>query len=275
MVGEQPGHLRGALDVELLRVEAQALGVPHLLPGADAQEHVVGVVVVVVEVVGVVGGGERQARALPQPEEGLVDAALLLDAVVHHLEVEATLSKDVGELPHRAQRGVVLAGPEVRRDLAREAPREADEPAAVASQNLLVDPGAMVEALQVPDRDQADEVVVALGVGREKRQVVVGLGDPGAGLLEAAADRDVDLAAEDRLQSAVPARVVEGHGPEHVAVVRDREGLHPELGRVVHKLVEAARAVEEAVLGVEVEVDEVGGRRHSHSIVDGGLLLTS
>ena len=41
------------------------------------------------------------------------------------------------------------------------------------------------------------------------------------------------------------------------------------------QLVEAAGAVEQAVLGVQVQVDEVRLRAHSHSIVDGGLLLTS
>ena len=36
-----------------------------------------------------------------------------------------------------------------------------------------------------------------------------------------------------------------------------------------------AGAVEEAELGVEVEVDEVRLDAHSHSIVEGGLVLTS
>ena len=66
--------------------------------------------------------------------------------------------------------------------------------------------------------------------------------------------------------------VVEGHRGEHVAVVGDGHGLHAHAGRLLHELVDVAGPVQQAVLGVEVQVDEL---RHSHSIVDGGLLLTS
>ena len=54
--------------------------------------------------------------------------------------------------------------------------------------------------------------------------------------------------------------VVEGHRPEHVAVVGDGQRLHPELRGLVDELVDVAGAVEEAVFGVEMEVDELGHR---------------
>ena len=49
------------LQVELVGVEAQPLGVRDLLARADAEQDVVRVVVVLAQVVGVVGGDERQA----------------------------------------------------------------------------------------------------------------------------------------------------------------------------------------------------------------------
>ncbi len=72
-----------------------------------------GLVVVLVEVVGVVGRGQREARLLPDSQQGLVHPSLLGDAVLHHLEVEAVLSEDLGEEPHRLQRGRVRAGQDV------------------------------------------------------------------------------------------------------------------------------------------------------------------
>jgi hypothetical protein len=57
----------------------------------------------------------------------------------------------------------------------------------------------VVEAFGVPDGHQLHEVVVAGLVGGQQGQVVVGLGDPGGVLVEAAADGDVDLAADDGL----------------------------------------------------------------------------
>ena len=65
---------------------------------------------------------------------------------------------------------------------------------------------------------------------------------------------------------------MEGHRSEHVAVVGDGERLHPEERRLVDEGVDLARAVEQAELGVEVEVGEIG---HSHSMVEGGLEETS
>ena len=96
---------------------------------------------------------------------------------------------------------------------------------------------------------------------------MVGLGLRPA-LLEAAALRHVDLAAENRLDAAGAGVVVEDHRGEHVAVLGDRERRHVELDRFVQQFVDAACAVEERELGVQVQVDEV---RHSHSIVDGGF----
>src|SRR5258707_7186820 len=126
-----------------------------------------------------------------------------------------------------------------------------------ASTSLSMRP--MVEALGVADRDQLHEVVVAAFVGGQQGHVVVRLFDPRSRLVVAAPGRDVDLAAQDGLDAPVDRRVVEGHGSEHVAVVGDGERLHAELAHLVDELVDVARAVEEAVLGVEMKVDEFGG----------------
>ena len=96
---------------------------------------------------------------------------------------------------------------------------------------------------------------------------MVGLGLRPA-LLEPAALGDVDLAAQDRLDAAGARVIVEDHRREQVAVLGDRKRRHVELDRFVQQLVDAAGAVEERKLRVQVQVDEV---RHSHSIVDGGF----
>ncbi len=274
VVGKDPRHLLGALQVELLGVKAEALRLLDLLAGADAEQDVVGVGVVLQQVVGVVGGHEGHPRALSDPGEGARDPPLLLEAVLHDLEEEAAVVEDLPELPHRTQGGRFVSVAQGYRDLAAQAPGQADEAAVVLPQELLVDPGAVVEALGVGEGHQLHEVVVPLVVRREQGQVVVGLGDPRGAPVEAAADRDVDLAAQDRLDPLLPAGVVEGHRPEHVAVVGDGQPLHPEAPGLLDQLVDVARPVEEAVFGVQVQVDELGGR-HSHSIVEGGLLEMS
>ena len=59
-----------------------------------------------------------------------------------------------------------------------------------------------------------------------------------------------------------PDRVVELDRPKHVSMVGERECLHPELIGASHEAVDAAGAVEQAVVRVAVEVHE--GARVGH-----------
>ena len=82
--------------------------------------------------------------------------------------------------------------------------------------------------------------------------------------------------------------VVEDDRREHVAVLGDRHRRHLQLHRLVEQLLDPAGAVEQRVLGVQMEMDEVGHGDayagipavqltpfYSHSIVDGGFELMS
>ena len=60
-LAEQVPHLLGGLQVVLVTLEVEALGVAHERAGLDAQQRVVGQVVLAVGVVAVVGGQERRA----------------------------------------------------------------------------------------------------------------------------------------------------------------------------------------------------------------------
>ena len=78
-----------------------------------------------------------------------------------------------------------------------------------------------------------------------------------AALRAAVAGRDVHLAAEDRLDAALSRLVVEGDRREHVAVLGDGQRRHLQLDRAVEQLLDPARAVEQRVLRVQMQVDEV------------------
>ena len=72
---------------------------------------------------------------------------------------------------------------------------------------------------------------------------------------------DVDLAAEHGLDAFVPGCLVEIDRAGERAVVGQRDGRHLELGSALREVRDPARAVEDRVLGVDVEVDE---RRFGH-----------
>ena len=108
-----------------------------------------------------------------------------------------------------------------------------------------------------------------------------------AALVAAIARRDVDLAAEDRVDAALPRRIVKDDGREHVAVLGDGQGRHLELLRLIEQLVDAARTIQQRELCVKVQMDELRhaiptaslpslrSGSHSHSIVEGGFELMS
>ncbi len=84
-VFENLRHLFGRADVPLRAAEAHPVGVVDRAARADAEHHVVGLVVVAVEVVRVVGGDERDARSLREIDEVAVDPLLIFQLVILNL----------------------------------------------------------------------------------------------------------------------------------------------------------------------------------------------
>ena len=74
--------------------------------------------------------------------------------------------------------------------------------------------------------------------------------------LFAAAERHVRLDAEDRLDTYPLGSFVEVDRPEHVAVIGQRDRRHPLRVRGTDHIVEAIGPVQQAVLSVQVEMDE-------------------
>src|SRR5215469_7496390 len=77
---------------------------------------------------------------------------------------------------------------------------------------------------------------------------------------------DIKLAPDDRLDSGGLGRIHEVHCAEDVAVVGHGDRRHAELFHPVDELLNVAGAVEHRVVGVQVQMDELGhGFRLHHS----------
>ncbi len=72
---------------------------------------------------------------------------------------------------------------------------------------------------------------------------------------------DVDLAADDRLDALLARVLEELDRPGERPVIGEPDGGHLELGRPRRESGNAAGPVENRELGVDVQVDEVGGQR--------------
>ena len=94
-LGEELAHLGRGLQVVLVAVELEAVGVAHERPGLHAQQRVVRLVVLAVGVVAVVGGQQRRADPPGDLEQLRVGAVLVGDAVVLQLDEEVVAAEDV------------------------------------------------------------------------------------------------------------------------------------------------------------------------------------
>ncbi|HEX6208056.1 MAG TPA: hypothetical protein VF058_06810, partial [Actinomycetota bacterium] len=208
----------------------------------DAEEDVVGLVVLLVRVVEVVRGHERDAEAARDLDEGGRDLRLVGQPVVLELDVERALPEDVAVGGGGLLGLLPLIGQEVPAHLGGEAAREPDQPLGVAGEQLLVDPRTVVEALEVGVGDEPQEVPVAGLVPGQDREVPVLLLVLAGVAVEPRARRHVGLDAEDRLDPSRPGLTVEVERAEHHAVVGEADRRHPHLGGPVeHRGRAAAR----------------------------------
>ena len=137
----------------------------------------------------------------------------------------------------------------------------------VAVQKLHVDVRLPApEAFQVPQRGELDQVPEALTVPRQERQVVALVADL---LALPAVVHEVGLEAQDRLHAVLAAGLVELKRAVQDAVVGEPQCRHPELRGASGERVDLAGAVEQRVLGMDVQVDGAG-RAHGRQSRAGG-----
>ena len=257
-VGKGPRHLLRRLDVELVRRELHVGRVAHGLAGLDAEQHLVSLGILPVQVVAVVGGHQGQLQFACHLQQALVDHLLLGQGVFLQLDV-ITVREDLA-VPAGRGHGIFHPSPAaLHGHLALEAGRQGEKPPGMFLQDLPVDAGTVVEPFLEAGRGEVGEVLVPLHVPAEQDQVVGRVGDPLSLFGEAGFGGQVDLAADERLDAGLLALEVELDGAEHVAVVGDGQGRHVILLCLVDQVLDADGAVQQGVLGMEVEMDEGRG----------------
>jgi hypothetical protein len=195
--------------------------------------------------------------------------------VALELEVEAVL-EERRELLDEPPGRLHLAAGDGATHHRRKTAGGGDETLVALAEQIEVDTGLVVEALQVALGHQVHEVAVPGLVHRQQQQMVDGIEAAGVALalllVEARRRGHVHLAADDRLDATVPGRLVELDRAEEVSVIGERDRGHVERLGALEQRVDLDGTVEQRVLAVEVQVDERSGRHpYSHSIVAGGF----
>ena len=193
------------------------------------------------------------SSSLAASTQDLVQHALLGEAVVLELDEDVARLERVAQLARAP--GSRCGGPCSSTRCGTRPPRQpvsATSPrlrSAIASKRDAR--RALARRLEVPARDERDEVLVALAARREQDEVSRAA-LPGA--------RDVELAAEDRLRRPPPGRPCSAGSRRTCCRGRSaRRRACPSRFTRSGRAAELHRARQERVLRVDVEVDELAG----------------
>ena len=123
----------------------------------------------------------------------------------------------------------------------------------VGLQQLQVYPGFPVKAMQKSLRHQVAEVFIARSVLAEQNQMV-GVVVQTVDTIRHFPARHIDLAADNRLDTRCLGRFIEIDTAVHDAVIRQGNGRLTKLLDPVHHAVNAAGAVQKAVLAMDMQM---------------------
>ena len=204
----------------------------------------------------VVGGDHGDIEFTLETEQRLVYLLFLLEALILNFEIEVARPKMSWYCAAAVRAFSYSTGDQVFAELAAEAAREADEALGMFGEVTLADARLAVEAVERCLGRDTDEVSVAFFILGEHQQVIVVVAFAGRAVVFVF--RDVELAAEDRLDAFFLRGLEEVHGAVDVAVVGHGDGLLAQRGNAVNEFLDVAGSVEEGVLGVQMEVGEFG-----------------
>ena len=125
----------------------------------------------------------------------------------------------------------------------------------MAREQFVIHARLVIEAVQISGRDQLDQIAIAFVVLAQKHEVVRALRF-GAAIL-VIVRRNVHFTADDRLDAVRGGLVIKVRSRKKIAVVGDGNGRHPATSGFRSQFADFARAVQQRVIRVEMEVNEV------------------
>ena len=209
---------------------------------------------------GVVGGDEGQTGFPGQAQDALIHPRLLGDAVILQFEIEVLRPEDLRKLQGLLLRPGIIIVHQTAGDLPCQAGGQGDEAPGMPAQQLQIHPGLAVKALLEGAGDHLAQIPVAFLVFAQQHQVP-GLAVEAVDTVAHAARGHIDLAADDGAYAGGLGGLVKINDAVHNAVVRDGHGVLPQRLDPLHDRADAACAVEQAVFGMDVKMNEC----HSYS----------
>ena len=255
-VFEDAIHFVVILDEELCAIELHAASVVNRLASLNAEHHVLCVGVVFAEIVAVVGGDKRQTEIFFELEKAGMDAVLLLQTLILNFEIKILLAKNVGKSAGRGPGSVVIIFHQALGHLALQAAGKADQAAGMFGEKLLADARLVIKAVQRSLRGDLYQIAIALFIFGEHEQVVIRVALGGGAVIILFAN--IEFAADDRLHARMFGRIHEMDCAKNVAVVSHGHGRHTQLLYALAKFLDITGAIEQGVVGMQMQVNELG-----------------
>jgi hypothetical protein len=248
---EQHLHFLRRTQVVGVRRVMHALGIVDRGLHAHAHQDLVGARVPPFEIVAIVGGDDGNAGLLGNLDDAGVDLFLIGHAIGLHLQEVVAPAHDVVVLA-RHLLGLFHAAVEDRaRHRAAQARGQGHQSLGVPTQQLPVDARVVIEALQKSHRVEVRQIFPTREVLGQKHQVVAAA----LGAIQSILGH-VGFAAQDGLDPVGSGLQIEIESAEQVPMVGHGHLSHAQRQRLGEKLVEANGAIEQAVLGVKMQVRE-------------------
>ena len=250
---EEREHLLLAFQIELLSLELHTRILAEGMVRLDADEHLLHLGILFGDIVDIVRGDEGYPRLPRQLGEHRDYTPLLGQAVILNLEEEVVFAHD-GAIPEGFfLRALIVAAEQGARNFAREARRKCNKPLVIFFEELTVYSRFCIKARDESLRHKLYQILISCFIFAEQYQMIA-LGVEGVNFVKAGARRHIHLAADYRLYPALFRRAVKVDDAVHNAVIGHGNARLTEALHFVHKLLDAARAVKQAVFGMKMKV---------------------
>ncbi|OPZ64052.1 MAG: hypothetical protein BWY83_03272 [bacterium ADurb.Bin478] len=210
---------------------------------------------VALQVMDVVGGHYPDAHLLRQLQDAGAGLILLRQRMILHFKIKIR-TKDIPVFSHRRSGFFLALVQKPPRHFTLQAGAERHQSVVMRGQQLFVDAGFVVKALGVAGGDQPHKIFVAVQILAQQHQMKRGSSAAVALPELAAAGRDIDLGTDQRFDARFFTILVKFDGAVQVAVIGQSQRRHTELFGGLDQIVDAASAIQKAVMRMIVQMDK-------------------
>ena len=173
MVREQSGHFFWGFQIVIIAVEAHAVRVIHGLAHLNAEQNIVEFTVLAAYIMAVVGGHKAQAVLFRQFDKSCISCAFLWQTVILNFQKVIVLAEDIDVFLYQPFGFILVVLDKGLRHIARDTGGQADNALVILAQQLHIHPGLVVHALDIGQRHELDEVLIARLIFCQQNQMVV------------------------------------------------------------------------------------------------------